>query len=176
MLKSNTPYMLRKDGALLECGSVHPYIIASWGYDADYNYKRLMDKLYILDWFKENTQNERTKELITKLEKNDFDRVDDIMSELDEVTNDEFCKVRTSNMRYKYGGNNGELYFRIPKDARFNWFDNIWNTVIQNKDYITNVTVLKDVGTAWQPAVPEYMKIRGQDLKHIPVDDFLTIR
>ena len=64
MLKSNTPYMLRKDGTLLECGSVHPYIIASWGYDADYNYKRLMGKTHILDWFLENSQNEKTKDML----------------------------------------------------------------------------------------------------------------
>lgn len=176
MLKSNTPYMLRKDGTLLECGSIHPYVVSDWSDGPESQNKRLINKPHILEWFLNNSQNELTKQVIEKFNKNDYDRVDDIIEQLADLTNEEFCKVRTSNIRYKYGGDNGEIYFRIPKGGRFNWFNNIWKTVMENKDYISDVTVVKDTGTAYQPVVPQYCKIKGKDLKHIPVEELLTMR
>lgn len=41
------------------------------------------------------------------------DSIDQIINALWALTNQEFCRVRTSNYRYKTGGNNGEIYFRI---------------------------------------------------------------
>ena len=43
-LNPTTPYMLRKDGKLLDCGEVHPYIKSYFEYDDDKNIEEL-DKL-----------------------------------------------------------------------------------------------------------------------------------
>ena len=47
-----------------------------------------------------------------------FDRLaeqptEELYNEINNILNNEFCKVRTTNIKYKYGADNGEIYFRI---------------------------------------------------------------
>jgi hypothetical protein len=122
--------MLRNDGKLIECnlryGNYHPYILQV--YDIDNDIKSLvLDRLSELEWFYENTNDEKTKEDIAILYKsltneNDFgannntyivkdDELRQFAINLNDRVNNEFCRVRTSNV--KYGGSSNDIYFRI---------------------------------------------------------------
>ena len=96
---ANTPYRLMKTSVLEE------------------TLKYLDLHKSFLDWFYDNSLNEETKKLIEN-----FDRTKETIERLWYLTNQEFCRVRTSNYRYKTGGDNGEIYFRISSE-NFNWFD-----------------------------------------------------
>lgn len=110
-LKITTPYMLRRDGKLLECGDYHPYIKSYRKELVEETKKYLSLHKDFLEWFYDNTLNEEVRELISNLKytQEEIDR-------LWYLTNQEFCRVRTSNYRYKTGGDNGEIYFRISSE------------------------------------------------------------
>lgn len=116
-LDITTPYMLRNDGELLKCGDYHPYIKSYRKESLEETLKYLDLHKSFLDWFYDNSLNEETKKLIEN-----FDRTKETIERLWYLTNQEFCRVRTSNYRYKTGGDNGEIYFRISSE-NFNWFD-----------------------------------------------------
>lgn len=166
-IKATTPYMLRNDGALLECGEVHPYI--KLYYEDTYDDALTSVKAEDLEWFYKNTLNNELKDLIIlyreKPNVKDLERIGDL-------TNQEFCRVRTSNYKYRYGGNNGEIYFRISS-VGFNWFDLIWSTVATYRNFITNVSIMKDYATFGEQFV--YYKINGHETKHMPTNEFLTL-
>lgn len=167
-LNPTTPYMLRKDGTLLECGDVHPYIKAYFEYDDDKNIEELDD--LELQWFYDNSLDQKIKDNVVEFRKTGSK---ESFNKLNELTNNEFCRVRTSNHKYKYGGDNGEIYFRLSNNDDFNWFDNIWDTVIIFKDNIKDVTIMKDYQTFGKQF--DYCKIKGKEIKHIPVEEFLVI-
>lgn len=138
-LDKTTPYMLRSDGALLECSTIHPYIKMFYKDDFEVNYNNLLEHPQFLVWFYNNTLLPETKEAIAELiylspELKDliselnisnpkhFDEIIAVFDRLNYLTNQEFCRVRTSNFKYAYGGDNGEIYFRISSTG-FNWFD-----------------------------------------------------
>lgn len=142
-LSTTTPYMLRNDGRLLVCGDTHPYIKMFYNDSDSKNLQSIMSHMNAVQWFYENTNKESTRTLIIKFltklncdEGNGLlarltaervecdDSLTDLFDELNDVTNQEFCRVRTSNFKYKYGGDNGEIYFRISS-VGFNWFDAI---------------------------------------------------
>ncbi|MBO7078964.1 MAG: hypothetical protein J6W64_04040 [Bacilli bacterium] len=134
-LEKTTPYMLRNDGAFLTCGDIHPYIKMQYKQPFDETYKALLTNYEFLDWFYYNTTNNEVKDLICKFLtlceqtpniielKDKFgitnslilgdDSLEKITNRLNDLTNQEFCRARTSNFKYKYGGDNGEIYFRI---------------------------------------------------------------
>lgn len=177
MLKPNTPYMLRDDGKLLECGFVHPYIEMFKEASYEKNLNELLNRHSgFLDWFRENTKREDTASLVSKfesLEDKTNEEAKSLFEELSRKTNEEFCRVRTSNIKYSYGGDNGEIYFRIPVDSKVNWFDSIWKTVAENAPSIDYVTVVKDGPIVGKKQ--EYCSVGNAKLSHMPIDDFLTI-
>lgn len=177
MLKPNTPYMLRDDGKLLECGSVHPYIEMFKEASYEKNLNELLNRHSgFLDWFRENTKREDTASLVSKfesLEDKTNEEAKSLFEELSRKTDEEFCRVRTSNIKYAYGGDNGEIYFRIPVDSKVNWFDSIWKTVAENAPSIDYVTVVKDGPIVGKKQ--EYCSVGNEKLSHMPIDDFLTI-
>lgn len=201
-LVSNTPYMLRSDGELLDCGSIHPYICISNNYDLKKNLEELKKRPEFVEWFYHNTLNESTKELLKEFVskwysedtsnnidylihalKIDLDNLPDVNKSLEELfneckeeTNKEFCKVRTSNIRYKYGGDNGEIYFRVPDKSGINWYDPIWKTVMDNKDFIQYITIVKDPGSMSQPFMVKYLKANNVTMNKYPIDQFLTLK
>ena len=67
-LDITTPYMLRRDGKLLECGDYHPYIKSSYKEDTQ---QSLYYLFYLhpnfIEWFYNNSLNEETKSNIKKL-------------------------------------------------------------------------------------------------------------
>ena len=164
-LFSMTPYMLRNDGAFLECGDLHPYIKMSNNASYETNLKTLNSHPDFLDWFYKNTLNEETKELIEEFKK---EPDEDLMNLLNDLTNQEFCRVRTSNYKVKYGGDNGQIYFRISSTG-FNWFDLIWNVVSKFAKDIKEVTVMKDKQTFGGKEFDYYYD-------HLPTEEFLTLK
>ena len=166
-LPITTPYMLRNDGELLTCGEIHPYI-------KSYRKETLQQTLEYLDlhksfleWFYNNSLNEETKFLI-----NNFDRTEETINRLWYLTNQEFCRVRTSNYRYKIGGDNGEIYFRISSE-NFNWFDLIWNTCVKFIHSIDYITIMKDPQTFGKQF--DYIKIKDLKINKFPIKDFIEL-
>ena len=199
-LEKATPYMLRNDGVLFKCDRYHPYI--SNIYNDEDDLKSLVnERIEELLWFYENTNYEDTKEDIKIIVKSlcdfgenylctteylidKFDITDniyvcydiketiDFLHELNDLTNQEFCKVRTSNV--KYGGNNNDIYFRISSIG-FNWFNLIWDLVYENKNQIETVTISKD-GRVRDFSLGDCYKINGKEINHISTDDFITLK
>ena len=166
-IKPTTPYMLRNDGELLECGSVHPYLKSFCEISDEQAIEEIDNDS--LQWFFDNTNNDKVRELISQLrETKDVD----VFRDLNELLNQEFCRVRTSNFKYKYGGDNGEIYFRLSSHD-FNWFDLIWNTVMKFKDDIKTVSVMRDYQTFGKQF--DWCKIKGEPIKHMDVEEFLTL-
>lgn len=174
VLKPLSAYMLRDDGVLLECGKAHPYIKESPSLDFKNNLKHLIEETpEALDWFKENTNSDKLKKLIEENAPLGLDMPEEAFNEINNLSNKEFCRVRTSNYKYAYGGDNGEVYFRIS-DRNTNWFDPIWDVVVFNADNIKYVTILDDYQT-FGDKVFNYYKSKLGDINKMPVNDFLTL-
>lgn len=169
MLDITTPYMLRKDGRLIRCGEIHPYIKMSQAASNETNLKTLESHPEFLDWFEKYCIDDSTASLIDEFEKEtNVANKYDLMNLLNDITNQEFCRVRTSNYKVKFGGDNGEIYFRISSNG-FNWFDLIWNVVNNYQNQIKNVTVINDKQSKGGKEFDYYYD-------HIPVNDFLTLK
>lgn len=201
-LNKATPYMLRNDGELFPCGSIHPYIIKD-GESIDDMIQNGMD-IDALYWFYTHSKSETTKKLIRVVAKyfidkfgiddkytisiygnniNDIDfNIDDniYQAKIGEIesfiqivsddTNQEFCRVRTSNKLW--GGTSNSIYFRISSIG-FNWFPIIWDIVNKYRNNISDVTICKDssvFGGAYEPYI-----ISGERIESIGVEDFLTL-
>lgn len=164
-LPEMTPYMLRQDGALLKCGDIHPYIKMSTKTSYETNLHTLDIHPEFLDWFYENTLDLVTKDLIDKFRK---EPTPELMDVLNDLTNEDFCRVRTSNYKVKSGGKNGQIYFRISS-TNFDWFNLIWGVVAKFVHDIDNVTVMKDSQTFGGKEFDYYYD-------HVPVDEFLTLK
>lgn len=199
ILQKATPYMLRNDGQLFRCHGYHPYICNV--YDQENDLESLVnERVDELQWFFENTRNTDVKKYIQIIVNSSckfqlvyldtpenlqskFKVTDDTYSCADEKelysilewtnaeTNQEFCRVRTSDL--KLGGSSGDIYFRISSIG-FNWFPLIWNLVYSNKNWITNITISRD-GSARDFNQKECYQIKGIQISHLPIDQFLTI-
>ena len=167
-----TPYMLRNDGVLLECGSLHPYVNISSNQSFEDSYGIAKENPRNIKWFINNTNQDEVKKLGKKLLKDDL--TEEEFNRLNDLTNQEFCRVRTSNFKVRFGGNNGEIYFRISSKG-FNWFDLIWEVVMNNKNVIKNVTVVKDTQSLGGKEFNYYL-VDGKKLDHLDVEEFLTLK
>lgn len=201
-LEKSTPYMLRNDGKLLECGEIHPYIYYNAFNTAEEELTSLLNNQNFIKWFYNNTNKKEVKENISSLlysilecdelehlhtraqelinelniEKNkqtikDKSQIFDIFYQLNQDTNQEFCRVRVSSL--KFGGDSKEVYFRISS-LGFNWFDLIWNIVMNNKDFVENITIVKDTqtfGGAYNPYV-----VNNKKIEHMSTEEFLTLQ
>lgn len=166
-LDITTPYMLRNDGELLKCGDYHPYIKSYRKEPLEETIKYLKNHSSFLKWFYENTLNDEVKNIISNLKftQEEIDR-------LWYLTNQEFCRVRTSNYRYKIGGDNGEIYFRISSE-NFNWFDLIWNTCIKYSPSIDYITIMRDPQVFGKQF--DYIKIKGEPMNKYPLKNFIEL-
>lgn len=199
VLQKATPYMLRNDGQLFECHGYHPYICNV--YDQKNDLESLVnERVDELQWFFEHTRNTEIKKYIQIIVNSSckfqlvyldmpenlesrFKITDDTYSCANEKelysilewtnaeTNQEFCRVRTSDL--KLGGSSGDIYFRISSIG-FNWFPLIWNLVYSNKNWITSITISRD-GSARDFNQKECYQIKGIQINHLPIDQFLTI-
>lgn len=199
-LKKATPYMLRNDGEVFTCGMMHPYIKYAYDEDSVKELVKLLTldtRKGFLKWFYDNTQYAKTREYIQIVLKSAYKQnisdIDDTMlaefdisdstnytediNELSEcyellnsMCNQEFCRVRTSSM--KFGGNSNDIYFRISSIG-FNWFDVIWDFVYKNKNFISTVTITNDPQTSG--GAVEFYTHGNAKMDSIPVDDFISL-
>lgn len=167
-IQPTTAYMLRNDGTLLTCGSVHPYLKPTFAssFEESINSPNFVPSI---NWYIQNTLNTHLRELLVMLQTQPTPQ---LLEQAWTASNDEFCRVRTSNIRYKYGGDNGEIYFRISSTG-FNWFDAIWKTVYQNPS-IKYVTVVKDNQSTGSTGF-NYYSVKGQELNKRPRQEFITL-
>ena len=99
---------------------------------------------------------------------NTFD-VETIFELLNQKTNQEFCRFRTSD---KYlGGSTQNIFFRISSHG-FNWFDLIWKFVYENKSWITHVTIAGDVRSGKEE---HYYVHNGVVINELPIEEFITL-
>lgn len=198
-LKKSTPYMLRNDGELLECGDMHPYIKYII---QEPNDKQIIDlfTLYpeFLYWFYCNTNHKSIKEDINNfvsivMNNNFYNFNDSVIADLkdkynvsdftakqfdleklflaiNDETNQEFCKVRTSAL--KYGGSDRSIYFRIGS-TDFNWFNIIWDVVYRYKDLIDFVNICTDTQSTGRPI--KWYNHNGKFMQNIPTSEFITL-
>ena len=193
-LKKATPYMLRNDGDLIECSPLHPYI----RYKTE-TVKECLDKIYVdrfrsLKFLYENTQSNTTAEnvrffvnyliekgMVDKSNKGSFDideetyllrdgEVDSVLDSINRDLNQEFLRVRTSDMLY--GNKNNGIYFRVSS-VKFNWFDLIWKLVYTYRNFISDVTIVKDTATFGGKFNP-YM-VGGKVIERLPIDEFIHL-
>lgn len=182
-----TPYMLDNKGNLLECRTMHPYIMSSFESEEEALKKLLKERFESLLWFHENDNkdiknyieilvtscpeygytipqnNIKKSEYIIESEKDLFV----FLTILNNETNQQFCRVSMSSLLF--GGTSDEVCFRIGSEG-FNWFPLIWQVVYDNKNFISNVTICKD-----QNVFGKYVScyLDGEAMEHIPVDEFL---
>lgn len=85
--------------------------------------------------------------------------------------NQEFLRARYGGM-YDSSKGSKDIYFRISS-VSYNWFNIIWDFVINNKDVIDYVTVVADAESTGKKDF--YYKHKGREIKRMPVDEFLTL-
>ena len=190
-----TAYMMRQDGKVFELPKLnkydvmHPYICD----DEDNTFSSLGDFDDIawtakdvdyknVDWFIEHTTHQELKEKLIRLKEymqqynqdiNAFDDYADealtLAKECNTECNEEFLRIRIGG---SYDSNNNYgAYFRVSSN-NFNWFDNIYYWVSDNKHYIDNITITKDHQAG---KGSDLYKYKGQYIDKMPVDKFLTI-
>lgn len=194
--------MLRNDGELFTCGSIHPYIIKD-GESIDDMIQNGMD-IDALYWFYTHSKSETTKDIIRVVAKyflnkfgiddkftisiydndvGDFDfNISDETYTLEDSeakgfieivsddTNQEFCRVRTSNRLW--GGKSNSIYFRISSIG-FNWFPIIWELAYKNRDTITTITICRDssvFGGVYEP-----YKVHGRSIDDMDIGEFIML-
>lgn len=90
---------------------------------------------------------------------------------INNATNQEFCRFRTSHLFIGGRSNSKDIYFRISSH-NFNWFNLIWALVYENKNYIESVTIEADQ----QSKNTAYIyKHNGEAFDHIKTEDFINI-
>lgn len=189
-LEQATPYMLRNDGKLFNVSPIHPYIKYTYETVDKALQKLSTSRKDSLKWFYKNTNSEDTKNLIciicsylNKITGIDFDFCDyfeakqiqpeevaGYLNLLNDNTNQEFCRFRTSNLLFS--GDSKEIYFRISS-INFNWFGLIWEVCYKYKYSISDITICKDANTFGGRFNP--YKINGKEINHIDIDEFLTL-
>lgn len=193
-----TPYMLRNDGQLLECGDLHPYIFENIYKPISYNIETLINNhIDDLIWFYNNStidvKNHISSLLKSLLISNSYNidksiilnsdvdiqvdnysdkssQIEDLFELISNETNQLFCRVRTSSLIW--AGTSNEIYFRISS-VGFNWFNLIWKIVYDNKNFISNVSICNDSRVDGSKTV--FYTHNGELMKHIPVNDFILL-
>lgn len=192
--KSATAYMLRNDGKVFEFPSMHPYLILpDSNFSIDENIDLLLYAPRDLEWFYENMDSD-FKTDVSKLlysiynnpqyfgdyRKNidainipliectyDKEYTIELYKKISAESNQKFCRFRTSDLYG--GGSNKSIYFRISS-VRFNWFNLIWELVYKNKNFISNITIVRDSVEG-----DYFYKHKGKIFNEMPIDEFLTL-
>ena len=200
-LKKSTPYMVRKNGEILDVTPIHPYIkYIITDDDITSIIKLINNSIRDLKWFYNNTEFNSIKQdiliflksiiasdifkdkiNISNIESN-FNISEDIepLFTIDDITalfnvlNNE-CNQEFLKLRtssMKFGGNSGDVYFRVSS-VNYNWFYTIWKLVYDNKNFITSVTICTD--TQAKGGSVKFYNHNGIAINQLPVDDFINL-
>lgn len=178
VIELDTSYMLRNDGKLISCKdlAIHPYInklsTSTKNIKAAYDFLLAKDELSNYKCFYKYSTNLEVKELLDSLinSKIEYKNLENILIRLNFLTNQEFCRVRTSE-KYFSTLSNSDIYFRRSSYG-FNWFNLIWAIVNNNKNIINSITVYTEEKVK---GYDEFYRCHGRELNHLPVKDFLTL-
>ena len=181
-LRMAMPYMLRNDGALIECAPMHPYIMRAY---EESDIVRLLHekdsgKVSALRWFREHTGNDDLKETIDVIfgyfgiessggYEASHDEILDFIRQASNLSNQEFLRLRTSSMLY--GGTDSSLYARISS-VDFNWYPLLFDLLSSNRG-IERITICKDSNTFGGRF--EAYSINGVKCDNLPADEFLCM-
>ena len=204
VLNTATPYMLSRSGSVLDCSPIHPYFMDIRGDNLRELNRLFDSPMYgrnYIVWFYNNMPSIREKikvfvasyydifggsisdDLVNGIFQNtiesykpqrtihDIDELLSLYEELNYITNQEFLRFRTSNVRY--GGDNHSVYFRISSKG-FNWFDLIWKTVYDNRNWISDITIVKDPQSLNVP-INTFYRVGNFKTDHIDVNDFVEL-
>lgn len=198
ILKEATPYMLARDGELIECGVMHPYLKYIIQNSNEREICSLFnDRIDHIKWFLKYCKNESIladlqlfidcvyntsfynvdKELMDKelhINKhedtgNRFD-IEALFELLNRELNQLWLKIRTSHMRLR--GNSRDIYIRVGSSG-FNWFDTIWKFIYDNRNWITSVTITNDPQASEKPV--SFYKHGDLIINQIPTEEFITL-
>lgn len=97
--------------------------------------------------------------------------IEELFTQVNDDTNQEFLRIRTSHMKVSIG-DSGRVYFRISS-AEFDWFDLIWQLVHDNQNFVTNVSICTD--TQARGGRPYWYIHNGQKIFEMPTEEFLTL-
>lgn len=199
-LEPDQAYVLNRSGKLLKCHLLHPHFIYRRSNSLKFNIEYLINsRMLVTRWYYDNTSSEMVKKNIINLlsyiynsdyydikrvyidkvfgdliDKNlkpptEYD-IEQLLILLNNEVNQEFCKVRTSNLYF--GGSNNDVYIRISSSG-FNWFDIIWNFVYENRDWISSITITNDPQAEGDKLFT--YQHNGIIIEHIPVDEFINL-
>lgn len=105
------------------------------------------------------------------------DTIDTIVSDFEHLaqavtmhTNQEFCRIRTSDL-FVSKGQNRDIYFRISS-VDFNWFELIWELVYDNKNWIESVTITADMAAKGSDKAYSH---NGTIIYRLPTEEFLNL-
>lgn len=91
---------------------------------------------------------------------------------VNDMLNQEFLRARYGGMYDSDNTSGGEMYFRISSTG-YNWFPVIWEFVYNNRNRISNVTVVKDPESTGMKGM--YLQHNGEKIDHMPVDEFINL-
>ena len=182
-LKLATPYMLRNDGALFNCSPMHPYIMRKHEKSKIVGMLKSKDqtKIDALNWFHNNTNNPELRKTIdivlnyfgikeSGVYKPSEEEILDFIEQANNMGNQEFLRLRTSNMLY--GGTDNSLFARISS-VDFNWYPLLFDLLMNHKS-IESITICKDSNT-FGGSFDAY-SINGMKCNNLPANEFLCVK
>lgn len=103
---------------------------------------------------------------------NSIENMKEILYILNDKCNQEFCKIRTSGLKFREETDG--IYFRISS-IDFNWFPLIWKVIYDNRDNYSFVTIAPDGNARKNIRFPFY-SINGISMKECPIEDFINLK
>lgn len=198
-IKPATPYMIRNDGKVFTCGTIHPYIATDIYNTLKDNISYLFsDDFESLLWFYTNTARVETKKAIEilvsavvldfssafglsqhhidKIKKSVDFNLDSVHITREQVNNLYINLNNLCNQEFLRARTSNMLYggsnnsiYFRISSVNFNWFDIIWDFVNRHKMFISDITIVKDSRT-FGGKYDVYKKFN-----HIPIGIFLTL-
>ena len=90
--------------------------------------------------------------------------------DLNDKCNQEFLRCRTGDL-YTKGSGSG-IYFRISS-VYFNWFNIIWKTVYENRNWLSDVTITPDHQSKDDKEL--FLRHNSTIINKLPVNDFINL-
>ena len=165
-------YMLRRNGELIGNLHCHPYVLNYNAGPLNYNINKILKYRSYLEWFRQNSLEKETIELINTVNKLAATRnasreyLEELIIKLNVLVNNEFLRLRMSDI--KLGGASKSLFVRVSKTEHDNWYDLLWKVV--NENDVTDITITQESfenETAYS--------LKGALILYMPKEEFLTL-
>lgn len=150
-------------------------LVASYAYDLDPDAPRIDFEATLLYQIKHLPYKTMTPEFVKSLHLSNVEPAEDLQAlnlAVNDALNQEFLRARYGGMYDSDNPGGGEMYFRISSTG-YNWFPIIWNFVYENRNRISNVTVVKDPESTGMKGM--YLQHNGEKIDHMPIDEFINL-